>query len=145
MKGISPLIATVILIALTMAIAGIMAAFATQITSSRVAESQAKANCLGTLDLSSVSFQNTTLSVKVTNQNDKNNLTGFIADVEYNDPQKSKAKSNIQMKNYNFSDPLGASTSDWFIYDTADTTAPKSIFVFATSCGRDFGTRLILR
>ncbi len=145
MKGISPLIATVILIALTMAIAGIMAAFATQITTSRVAESQAKANCLGILDLSSVSFQNTTLSIKVTNQNDKQNLTGFLADIEYGDPQKSKSHSNIQMKNYNFSDPLQPSTTDWFIYNSGDTTTPKSIFVFATNCGRDFGTRLILR
>ena len=59
MKGISPLIATVILIALTMAIAGIMAAFATQITSSKVADSQAKADCLGTIDLSSINFGNT--------------------------------------------------------------------------------------
>ena len=144
MKGISPLIATVILIALTMAIAGIMAAFATQITSSKITDSQAKANCLGTIDLSSINFANTTISVKVTNQNDKQNLTGLVSDIEYGDPQKSKGQTNIQMKNYNFSDPLKPSTSDWFIYNTADTTTPKSIFVFATSCGREFGTRLVL-
>ncbi len=144
MKGISPLIATVILIALTMAIAGIMAAFATQITSGRIADSQAKADCLGTIDLSSINFANTTISVKVTNQNDKENLTGLMSDVEYGDPQKSKGHSNIQMKDYNFSDPLKPSTGDWFIYNTGDATTPKSIFIFATSCGREFGIRLFL-
>ena len=145
MKGISPLIAAVILIALTMAIAGIMAAFATQITTSKISESQAKANCLGSIDLSSATFQGSTLSIKVTNQQDRLNLTGFLADIEYGDPLKSKANSNINMKNYNFSDPLPPSNADWFIYNTQDTDTPKSIFIFASNCGREFGTRLIIR
>lgn len=145
MRGISPLIAAVILIALTMAIAGLMAAFATQITTSKIAESQAKSGCLGAIDLSSLSFQNTTISLKVTNQQERVNITGFVADIEYGDPLKSKAQSNIKMKDFNFSDPLPPNTADWFIYDTKDATVPKSIFVFGASCGRDFGTRLIVR
>jgi flagellin-like protein len=144
-KGISPLIAAVILIALTMAIAGIMAAFATQITTSQIDKSQEKANCLGALDLSSSDFTDTNISVKVTNQAERENLTGFIADIEYSDPAKSKQHSNIQMKNFNFRDPLPANTADWFIYNTQDTTVPRSVFIFASNCGRDFGTRLVVR
>lgn len=145
MRGISPLIATVILIALTMAIAGLMAAFATQITSTKISESQEKSGCLGALELSSISFQSTILSVKISNHHERMNVSGFIADVDYGDPEKSKAHLNLRMKDYNFTDPLMPGTSDWFIYNTSDTVVPKSVFVFATSCGRDFGTRLIVR
>lgn len=145
MKGISPLIAAVILIALTMAIAGLMAAFATQITTSKITESQEKSQCLGAIDVSSGSFQGTVLSVKVANQHERANISGFIADVEYGDPQKSRSHSNIRMKNYNFTDPLSPGASDWFIYDTRDTTLPRRVFIFGTSCGRDFGVPLLIR
>src|SRR3989338_3941431 len=40
LKGISPLVAAVILIAITMAIAGLMAAFATNITTSKLSEAK---------------------------------------------------------------------------------------------------------
>src|SRR3989338_298115 len=64
-KGISPLIAAVLLIAFTMAIAGIMATWATQFSTQKIEQSSAEAECIGVLDIGSLSYSNGTISVRV--------------------------------------------------------------------------------
>ncbi len=143
-KGISPLIASVLLIAFTMAIAGIMATWATSFSSQRLATSEEKANCIGGLDLRTVAFSNTTLSVQIVNLKTNLNMSGLVANVIYDNPAKSKAHSNIQMKNYNVTDPLPPGFSDWFIYNTGDTAKPIRVEAYASSCGPEFMTRLAI-
>lgn len=143
-KGISPLIAAVLLIAFTMAIAGIMATWATSFSQQRLSTSEQKADCIGGLDLRGATFSNTTLSVQVVNLKTNLNMTGLVANVLYGDPLKSDAHSNIKMKDYNVSDPLPPGYSDWFIYNTNDPVKPLKIEAYATSCGPDFTVRLVI-
>lgn len=134
MKGISPLIAAVLLIAFTMAIAGIMASWATTFSTGRLEGAKAGAICIGVLDLdaTTLNFDGGNVSVKIRNKSAKLNLTGLKADLDYADPTKSK--TNIVLSNYNVSDPLGPTTSSWFIYDTGDSTQPTRITVVAENC-----------
>src|SRR3989344_7488969 len=87
-KGISPLIAAVLLIAFTMAIAGIMATWATQFSTQKIEQSSAEAECIGILDIGSLSFNNGVISVMVKNLADRINLTDMSAVVEYQDATK---------------------------------------------------------
>jgi len=144
MKGISPLIAAVLLIAFTMAIAGIMATWATSFSSQRLATSEEKANCIGALDLRTAAFSNTTVSAQVVNLKTNLNMSGLVANIIYGDPVKSKAHSNIQMKNYNVTDPLPPGFSDWLIYNTNDGTKPLRIEAYASNCGPDFTAKLAI-
>src|SRR3989344_7035150 len=54
MKGVSPLIAAVLLIAFTMAIAGILATWATTFSRQRLSIATTEGECLGALDVSSL-------------------------------------------------------------------------------------------
>lgn len=42
------------------------------------------------------------------------------------------------MKNFNFTDPLPAGFSDWFVYDTAGTEKPLRVEAYAANCGTSF-------
>ena len=130
-KGISPLIATVLLVAVTMAIAGVMAAWATQFASSKVEEANSGADCIGALDISSLTFSNTTVYVKVRNVAQSVNLTSIKASVEYGDPTKNK---QVSIKSYNATDPLAPGDTTWFIYDTGVVTKPVKIELLALNC-----------
>ncbi len=135
MKGISPLIAAVLLIGFTMAIAGLMATWATQFSEGSLETAGSEASCIGALDLSSLSFNDGTVLVKISNKHSKLNLTGLTASLEYSNPVKSKLHENILLEDYNVSDPLTPARSSWFIYDTGDnSTAPVKITVVASNC-----------
>ncbi|MBI2578158.1 MAG: hypothetical protein HYW26_00450 [Candidatus Aenigmarchaeota archaeon] len=141
-KGVSPLIAAVLLIAFTMAIAGIMATWATTFSQQKLATSEEKSNCIGALDLSTAAFSDKIVSVQVKNLKTNLNLSSLTANVIFADPAKSKAHSNIAMKNFNVSDPMPPGFSDWFIYNTSDATKPLRIEVYAGNCGPDFTAKL---
>src|SRR3990167_6520497 len=107
-KGVSPLIATVLLIAVTMAIAGVMATWATTFTAGKVEEANIGAECIGAIDISSLSFSNTTVSIKIRNVADRINLTNIKASVEYSDATLNK---QVDIKNYNATDPISPGTT----------------------------------
>ena len=103
LKGVSPLIAAVLLIAVTMAIAGVMATWATTFTAGKVDEANIGADCIGAIDISSLTFSNTTVSIKIRNVAERINLTNIRASVEYGDATKNK---EILISDYNATDPL---------------------------------------
>ena len=131
MKGISPLIAAVLLIAFTMAIAGIMATWATQFVRTQTNSISSNTNCIGALDIGSLYFSDGNVSVTVYNKDTKINLTGLKAYLEYTDTSKN---SEFILKNYGVSDPLPAASRDWAIINTSYNVTPKSIEIFATNC-----------
>ncbi len=133
-KGVSPLIATVLLIAFTMVIAGIMAAWANTFSAQRLASATAAADCLGVLDLSSLSFNNGTISVKIRNTSGYMNLTDLKATVEYGDVTKNKVYT---LKDYNVTDPLPPVTATFFVVSTGNTAKPDKIEVVATNCPQE--------
>ena len=133
-KGVSPLIATVLLIAFTMVIAGIMAAWANTFSSQRLASATVTADCLGVLDLSSLSFNNGTIGIKIRNTSGYLNLTDLKATVEYGDVTKNKIYT---LKNYNVTDPLPPVTVTFFVVSTGDPTKPDKIEVVATNCPQE--------
>ncbi len=130
-KGISPLIAAVLLIAFTMAIAGIMATWATTFTRERLAGSTEEAECIGALDLSTLTFSNGTISVKIKNLGGIN-LTNIKVTLEYSDPSKNKA--DIPIRDYNASDPLQPGSTTFLILNTGDPTKPKTLEGSASNC-----------
>ncbi len=133
-KGISPLIAAVLLIAFTMAIAGIMATWATQFSTQKIEQSSAEAECIGILDIGSLSFSNTTVSVRVKNLGDRINLTDITAVVEYSDASKNK---QYLIKNFNATDPLAPGGVTFFIVNTGETSKPSKIQLFSSNCKKN--------
>lgn len=130
-KGVSPLIAAVLLIAVTMAIAGVMATWATTFTAGKVDEANVGADCIGAIDISSLTFNNGTVSVKIRNVAERINLTIIRASVEYGDASKNK---EILISNYNATDPLSPGTTTWLIYNTGSNTKPQKLEVLASNC-----------
>lgn len=143
-KGVSPLIAAVLLIAFTMAIAGIMATWATTFSQQKLLTSEEKSNCIGALDLSSAAFSDKLVSVQVKNLKTNMNLSSLTANIIYSDPAKSKAHSNIAMKGYNVTDPMPPGFTDWFIYNSSEATKPVRIEAYAGNCGPDFTAKISL-
>jgi flagellin-like protein len=134
MKGISPLIASVLLIAFTMAIAGIMATWATTFSRERLTGAGEEADCIGALDLSSLSFSNGVVTVKIRNVSNNLNLTGLKAYLEYTSSAKNKEYS---LKDYNVTDSLPPASTAFFIVDTGDATKPKQIEISAANCAKE--------
>jgi flagellin-like protein len=131
-KGISPLIAAVLLIAFTMAIAGIMATWATTFSRERLVGASEEAECIGALDISTLAFSNGTISVKIRNLSDKINLTSIKATIEYSDVVRNKA--DIAISDYNATDPLAPGGTTFFIFNTGDPTKPRTLEVIAGNC-----------
>ena len=130
-KGISPLIASVLLIAVTMALAGVMASWATQFSSSRLTRTDQEVQCIGALDISSLKYDSGMITLKIRNIGDIN-LTNLKANIEYADVTNNKA--DVILKNYNVTDPLGPASTTFLIYNTGLSTKPDKIEVFSENC-----------
>ncbi len=131
MKGISPLIAAVILIAFTTAIAGIMATWATTFVREQTGAISTDTKCIGALDISSPAFSGTNVTVTIKNTSPDITLTSLKASMIYSDVSKNKV---YELKNHEVADPLPSATTDWAIIDTGDSTKPLKIEVTATNC-----------
>ena len=123
-KGVSPLIASVLLIAVTMAIAGVMATWATQFTATKISESSSGADCIGAIDISSLQFNGSHVSFKLRNLADRINLTGIKASIDYSTTALDR---EISIVNYNASDPLSPGSFTYVIYDTGGPAKPQKI------------------
>ncbi len=126
-KGISPLIASVLLIAFTMAIAGIMATWATTFSTERLST----AKCVFSIELLDLRFSNGNISVRIGNNLKNITMTGFKASVLYDDA--SKNKDNIDLSNYNLSSlaPLDRKT---VLINTNDATRPVTLEIVSSTC-----------
>ena len=128
-KGISPLIAAVLLIAFTMAIAGIMASWATTFSSQKLGQAASEAGCIGALDMDTPSFTGTNLSIRIRNVNEKINLTDIRVSIIYSEPAKSNLHKDILAAAI-----LQPHETLWFINNTGDATKPGSVEVVAGNC-----------
>jgi len=133
-KGISPLIAAVLLIAFTMTIAGILATWATTFSKERLSTSAIEGQCLGAIDLASLNFQDSAITAKIRNVAQSVNLTGLKASVEYTDTTKNK---EYVLKNYGVPDPLEPSSTAFITINTAESAKPLSIDVVSSNCPRN--------
>lgn len=131
LKGISPLIASVLLIAFTMAIAGIMATWATTFSRERLDTASEEAECVGAIDVNPPSFANEIINTRVRNVASGLNLTGLTAVVEYTDPTKNK---QFVMSQFGVPDPLGASATAFFVVDTNEAAKPEKMEIVAANC-----------
>jgi flagellin-like protein len=136
-KGVSPLIASVLLIAVTMAIAGVMATWATQFTATKISESSSGADCIGAIDISSLQFNGSHVSVRLRNLAERINLTGIKGFVEYSTP--GTLGQEFDIKNYNITpnpDPLAPGSFVYINYNTGTSTKPQKLQVRAANCLR---------
>ena len=89
MKGISPMIASVVLIAVTLAIAGILTTWSVQFVGQKGSSILKQSDCLGALevDLDFIRFNPQSQNLAFIIRNTKNNidLTGIKAFLTYND------------------------------------------------------------
>lgn len=129
-KGISPLIAAVLLVAFTMAIAGIMAAWATTFAQGRLTE----ASCALSLRVLDLKFTNGNVSVRVINENNGLNLTDLKFSLLYSDSLKNR--ENLLLKSYNGeADPLAPSERQTVIINTSDNASePEKVEIVAGNC-----------
>jgi len=99
-KGISPLIATVLLIAFTMAIAGIMATWATSFVQAKITETenQTSVTCAGMLSIDARIIDGKGYAV-VTVETTTQTLSSFRGYLFYSDPSKNEALSLNQSIN----------------------------------------------
>ena len=132
LKGISPLIATVLLIAFTMAIAGIMATWATSFVQAKITETenQSQAVCPGAnLRASEAILDNTTKRGTVIVENlGTVALTNFKGYVFYEDPTKNH---DAQLSNSS----IVLETGDAFTFTwQANYDNPKRLRIAAGNC-----------
>jgi len=133
MKGISPLIAAVLLIVFTMAIAGILATWATQFATGQLEQS----TCGLALTIENLRFESGTVIVAFRNNDPKVNLTGLSATLTYPD----LTTSNYFLNTYGANDPLPPLFSTTARINTTITTKPQKIMVVAQNCPKGSVTR----
>ena len=137
MKGVSPLIASVMLIVFTVIIAGILATFATSLTRQQIATTGDETLCIGSLDMSSLRYDSGIISFKLRNTVFGANLTlkNFIISVEFTNPSDNKV--------YTVSDPAVTGLQDlsptetiFVNIDVTGLSTPRSVEALASNCPR---------
>jgi flagellin-like protein len=127
MKGISPLIASVLLIAFTMTIAGLMAAWAQSWTGTRLSSTQ----CALTLTVDDLRFENDQIIIAIRNNNNKVNLTDLRGYTFYSDVTKN---TNYILKDYGADDPLAPLMGTTAVINTTSSTKPQRIRIVSGTC-----------
>ena len=128
-KGVSPLVAAVLLIALTMAIAGIMATFATNISTTKLAEAK---RCSPGLSLLDLDFKSGNITVRMVNNNKNNEMEKIKVSVIYSDATKNK--ENIVLSTYAPKDSLNPLERMTVIMTLNDTTKPEKVEMISETC-----------
>jgi flagellin-like protein len=140
MKGISPLIAAVLLIAFTLAIAGIMATWATTFTQEKSTALTSEAECIGALDVTDLIYDNDTKTVTLTirNINKKLNLTNIKIAMLYSNVSLNYeyvlTHANVTVNPATANTSLGPTQRAWVSIVTTGITKPKSVEVTAENC-----------
>ncbi len=136
MKGVSPLIAAVLLIAFTMAIAGILATWATTFSRQRLSVATTEGDCLGALDVSSIKFEAEHITLKIRNVAPIN-MSNMRATVEYSNPPDN---TDYLLKDWGVDDPLRPAVTQFADIDTGNPAKPETIEIFSETCPRQTQT-----
>ncbi len=136
MKGISPLVAAILLIAFTVAIAGILATWADKFTKGKLAEIEPSTACLGALDINSVSFSGGTISARMRNLGRNVNLSNFVTTLEYSDGEPFKIYPKKEPYPIDSSVPqfLSPGDIDFISIPTGDDRKPSFVRIAADPC-----------
>ena len=121
------LIAAVLLIAFTMAIATFMATWAQSLTETGLGSTE----CALALAVEDLEFENGNITVAIRNKNNKINLTDFVGSVYYSDAVKNK---DYVLSEYGADDPLAPLMGTTAVINTGDATKPERIMVIAGNC-----------
>lgn len=126
-KGISDLIATVLLIAVAVVVAMAILNWSNFFSENRLDESRTDIRCMDAIDLSQPLFSNTTINVTVSNTNNRISLLGLKARVTYaNDIERVfENLTNASLKPREVANVL---------IDTGSAEKPKKIEVTASNC-----------
>ncbi len=140
MKGVSPLIAAVMLIVFTVIIAGILATFATSFTRQQIATIGDEALCIGSLDMSSLRYNQDTkqISFRLRNTVFGANLTlrQFTIAVEFASPNENQVYAATDSEVTGLQD-LSPTETIFVTIDAADkTSTPRSVEALAANCPR---------
>ncbi|HLD83325.1 MAG TPA: archaellin/type IV pilin N-terminal domain-containing protein [archaeon] len=90
-KGISPLIAAVLLIAFTMSIAGLMAAWATSFTQTRLDN----LDCVNAIEISQISFTDENVTARIRNIDSTISIQNLTISVLFSDANASSNREAI--------------------------------------------------
>ena len=127
-KGVSPLIAAVVLIAFTISIAFIVANWATSFVGSQTEAISSEAQCIGALYAEIPVIVGNQVSVRVSNFNPKINLTDLKISVTYSDPSENIDTVASTVTN------LGPGDTKTITHDTTKSIKPVSVRVTASNC-----------
>ncbi|MFH1420806.1 MAG: archaellin/type IV pilin N-terminal domain-containing protein [Candidatus Aenigmatarchaeota archaeon] len=125
-KALSPLVASVVLIAFTISIAFIVANWATTFVTTTTSDVTSEVQCIGALDVDLPSYTGTTLSVRVSNFNDKLALTSLKISLYYTDPAANQENLDSGIAT------LEPGNTQTIVKTSA--TKPKSVRVVAANC-----------
>jgi len=134
MKGISPLIAAVLLIVFTILIAGILANFATTLSREQLNQASEDASCIGAIDVDSLRVVGTDISFRIRNIAAKNiTLTGITVAVDFTNVAENKV--------YNSDDDADLTSlyqgeTSFITIDITGKSSPTRIEVVASNCLR---------
>lgn len=135
MKGVSPLIAAVLLIVFTILIAGILANFATTLSRQQLSQAGEAAECIGALDVDSLRVAGNDISFRIRNIAATNiTLTGITAAVDF-----SNIAENEVFDSGDDADlaSLAIGATKFITLDiTGKTSNPLRIEVVASNCLR---------
>jgi len=134
-KGISPLIASVLLIAFTLAIAGIMATWATSYVRGQTSQISSQTECIGALDAEVKSFDSGTGSIGLIVRNLKAtiNLSDIKIGIEYSSAPFGRT---YNVKDLGGTDPLEPLGVTGVSIATGDTRCPDKITIVSVTCDK---------
>lgn len=111
MKGISPLIASVLLIAITAVTASLITVWARSLVTEQAGVVKSEIECVGALDLSEVKYDNGNLTLTIRNLGNID-IEGIRASVIYDDATKN---TEYVLKDYGVAEPLSPGSTDWAV------------------------------
>jgi flagellin-like protein len=138
-KGISPLIAAVLLVAFTMSVAGLMAAWGTTFTQTNLESLE----CSNALEISSADFENQNITLRLRNKDAGTVITNMTMSVIYKDVSNNSEDVHITNPAYTTSDirvvvaaayDFNASTATTTKVDTFNTIKPENVEITYSGC-----------
>ncbi|MBI4019077.1 MAG: hypothetical protein HY364_02390 [Candidatus Aenigmarchaeota archaeon] len=143
-KGISPLIAAVLLVAFTMSIAGLMAAWATTFTQTRLQS----LDCANAMDISQLTFADENVTIRIRNIDSTSDISNMTISIIFNDANATlnreavpvtlpfeETQANYKTKvELSAPNPLSAGAAASMKINLFSSLKPKNIEVNSLNC-----------
>ncbi|MFH1630883.1 MAG: archaellin/type IV pilin N-terminal domain-containing protein [Candidatus Aenigmatarchaeota archaeon] len=131
-KGISTLIAAVVLIAVTLAMAGFLSVWALQTVQKQTGQISYRADCIGAVQLAGLNYNSGTGNVSFTIWNTRSSITlaGVNALVSFSDGSLAP----YELKNYGLATSLNTTPVSVTI-DVGTVRTPTKLTIIIAACG----------